>query len=41
MIRDLITAWVIRYNDKKFWKMYMDCQNDKVKGLKRLFLFTD
>ena len=32
-----INSLVNSYNEDKFWKMYLDCQNNKAKGLKRIF----
>lgn len=31
-----ITGFLIRYHENKFWKMYMDCQNGKARGIKRI-----
>lgn len=36
----MITGFVNRYNEKHFWKMYLACQNQEVKGILRcIYIF--
>lgn len=36
-LMSIISSFVNRYNEEKFWKMYFECQNNKAKGIKRFF----
>lgn len=36
MFREIINSWVTRYNHEKFWKMYMNCQSGKARGIRRI-----
>lgn len=39
-ISDAVSGFVNRWNEKKFWDMYIACQNNKVKGILRyIYIF--
>ena len=33
----IITSFLVRYNERSFWKMYMACQNGDAKGIRRIY----